>query len=104
MARQLFRNTKIYSPVDTGRPHSGKAQGELAHFPKGALLVEDGLIIAVGEEHEVLAGMQGGRRGAGGRLPWQVYGAGFCRSAYPYVFCRPEGIGVCPTDAGNCVS
>ena len=46
MSRQLFRNTTIYSPVDKGKPRVGKAQGELAHFPKGALLVEDGLIVA----------------------------------------------------------
>lgn len=58
MAQQLYRNTTIYSPVDEGRPRFGKAQGELAHFPKGALLVEDGLIKAVGKEHEVLAGIK----------------------------------------------
>ena len=58
MARQLFRNTTIYTPVDLGRPRVGKAQGELAHFAKGALLVEDGLITAVGDEHEVLAGIK----------------------------------------------
>lgn len=54
MSQQLFRNTTIYSPVDDGRPRTGKNQGELAYFQKGALLVEDGLIVAVGEEHEVL--------------------------------------------------
>ena len=58
MARQLFRNTTIFTPVDTGRPHSGRAQGELAHFVEGALLVEDGLITAVGPEHDVLAGIR----------------------------------------------
>jgi imidazolonepropionase len=55
MSRQLFRNTRIYSPVDKGKPRAGKTQGDLAYFQKGALLVEDGLIVAVGEEQEVLA-------------------------------------------------
>ena len=58
MPRQVFRNAKIYSPVDEGRPRFGKAQGELAHFTKGALLVEEGLIEAVGDEQEVLAGIK----------------------------------------------
>ncbi len=40
--------------MDLGRPRVGKAQSELAHFPKGALLVEDGFIIAIGNEQEVL--------------------------------------------------
>lgn len=55
MSQKLFRNTTIYSPVDKGRPPVGKAQGELAHFQKGALLVEDGLVMAMGDEEEVLA-------------------------------------------------
>jgi imidazolonepropionase len=55
MSQQLFRNTTIYSPVDNGKPRVGKAQGELAYFQTGALLVEDDLIVAVGEEQEVLA-------------------------------------------------
>ncbi len=55
MSRKLFRNTAIYSPVDEGKPRVGKAQGELVYFPKGALLVEDGHIAAVGDEQQVLA-------------------------------------------------
>lgn len=55
MSQQLFRNATIYSPVDNGKPQAGKAQGELAYFQQGALLVEDGLIVAVGEEQAVLA-------------------------------------------------
>jgi imidazolonepropionase len=55
MVQQLFRNTTIFTPVDDGRPRSGLAQGELAHFPRGAMLVENGLILAVGEEKKVMA-------------------------------------------------
>jgi imidazolonepropionase len=59
MSRQLFRNTTIFSPVDKGRPKAGQAQNELAHFPGGALLVEDGLIAAVGDEEKILSLIKG---------------------------------------------
>ncbi len=55
MSRQLFRNARIYSPVDKGRPRAGQAQGELANYPQGALLVQNGLIVALGDEAEVMA-------------------------------------------------
>jgi imidazolonepropionase len=54
MAGQLYRNAKIFSPLDKKMPRAGKAQGELAHFPKGALLVDDSVIVDVGNEDEVL--------------------------------------------------
>lgn len=60
MSQQLFRNTTIYSPVDNGKPRAGKAQGELAYFQKGALLVEDGLVVAIGDEKEVMAAARAG--------------------------------------------
>ncbi|CAG37080.1 imidazolonepropionase [Desulfotalea psychrophila] len=60
MSHQLFRNTRIYSPMDSGQPSAGKAQGKLAHFPNGALLVADGLIVAMGDEEAVLAVAKGG--------------------------------------------
>jgi len=55
MSRQLFVNARIYTPVDEGRPRAGPAQGELAHFQQGALLVENSLISAAGEERDVLS-------------------------------------------------
>lgn len=54
MSRQLFRNARIYTPVDEGRPRAGKSQGKLAHFPQGAMLVDNGLIAAIGNQTEVL--------------------------------------------------
>ncbi len=63
MTQQLFHNTAICSPVDRGLPLAGIAQGELAHFNNGALLVEDGLIAAVGDEKQVRAAAKG--KGAG---------------------------------------
>ena len=55
MSIELFYNAMIYTPRDEGRPLAGKAQGELIHFPQGAMLVEDGKIMAVGSEPEVRA-------------------------------------------------
>jgi len=53
MAKTLFYNAALYSPVDEGCPKAGAGQGELARFPEGALLVENGLILAVGSESRV---------------------------------------------------
>jgi imidazolonepropionase len=72
MTGQLFRNVTIYSPVDQGVPRAGGAQGELAHFPHGALLEKDGLIVDVGDEAGVLAGA----RAAGG--PREIDCGGRC--------------------------
>ncbi len=49
MSTTLFTNARIYTAVDKGHPLAGSAQGELRHFPKGALLIKNGLIKAVGE-------------------------------------------------------
>ncbi len=59
MKQKLYRNAAIYSPIDRGKAASGPNQGELAHFPHGALLVADGLIAAVGGEEEVRASLGG---------------------------------------------
>lgn len=54
MKYTLFRNCDIYSPIDLGRPCGGPAQGALAHYPNGAMLVAaDGRIAAVGSEMAV---------------------------------------------------
>jgi imidazolonepropionase len=50
--RKLFRNARIFTPVDRGAPLAGKAQGEVAHFPKGAIYAWDGIIKAIGEEEQ----------------------------------------------------
>ncbi len=57
MSSQLFLNARIFTPLDAGRPSAGKRQGELAHYARGAILVEDGLISKIGEEHVVLHGL-----------------------------------------------
>ena len=54
MARKLFRNCRIFTPTDRGLPLSGKHQGEIVHFSKGAIYAREGIIEAVGNEAEVL--------------------------------------------------
>ncbi len=57
MQTQLFRNAHIFTPLDQGVPAAGKQQGQLAHFPHGALLVQDGNILSIGDEQEVCKGL-----------------------------------------------
>lgn len=54
MTVKLFRNTCIYSPLDTGRPKAGADQGCLSCFNSGALLVKNGLVDRIGCEKDVL--------------------------------------------------
>ena len=55
MTIKLFRNARIFTPQDGGRPAVGARQGRLARYERGAVLVKDGLIVQTGEEKEVLA-------------------------------------------------
>ena len=55
MSVKLFRNCRIYTPLDKGCPAGGRAQSQIASFPRGALLVKNGLIARVGEEDKILA-------------------------------------------------
>jgi imidazolonepropionase len=55
MSTALFRNARIFTPEDAGKPLSGPRQGGVTSYDPGALLCRDGLIEAVGPEQEVLA-------------------------------------------------
>lgn len=57
MSTALFRNARIHTPLDGGTPCSGEAQGSIAVYTPGAILVEDGIIKAAGPEQEVIAGL-----------------------------------------------
>lgn len=57
MAVKVFRNARIFTPVDSGKPLAGKDQDSLASYDRGALLVEEGLIAGVGPEKDILAGL-----------------------------------------------
>jgi imidazolonepropionase len=58
MSVKLFRNAKIYTPVDRGHSLSGSEQGQLATYEKGALLIKEGSIIKVGNEEDILKGVE----------------------------------------------
>jgi imidazolonepropionase len=53
VSSQLFRNARIFTPVDPGRPLSGKGQGSVASFEPGALVCKDGRIDWVGHERDL---------------------------------------------------
>jgi imidazolonepropionase len=55
---KLFRNAHIFTPKDPGYPLSGEDQGNLAEYQNGALLVQDGRIVQIGDENQVLAGVK----------------------------------------------
>lgn len=55
MIRKLFRNARITTPSDLGRPLAGNGKGEVRFFENGALLCKDGLIEAIGNEEDVLS-------------------------------------------------
>lgn len=72
MVRKLFRNARIYTPRDPGKPLRGKGQGSVNAFQRGALLVENGLIVAIGPEKEIMD------RVAKGQLCQEVDLEGMC--------------------------
>ncbi len=57
MSTLLFRNARIFTPVDHGKPLNGTKQGGLDCHEHGALLTVDGMIERIGAEKEVVAGL-----------------------------------------------
>ncbi len=55
MKTGLFRNARIYTPVDTGIPLCGKRQSQMQFYEKGAMFCRNGVIEHIGHEREVLA-------------------------------------------------
>lgn len=53
MTVKLFKNAKIYTPVDKGTPAAGKDQGALDHFENGAMIVENGIINWIGNLDDI---------------------------------------------------
>lgn len=54
MIAKLFRNARIFTPVDSGAPLAGERQGDIRHFEIGAIFCRNGLIEKIGPEQEVL--------------------------------------------------
>jgi len=55
MIRKLFKNARIVTPLDPGRPLAGEDQGKVTRIERGALLCHDGIIEAIGDGKEVAA-------------------------------------------------
>ena len=54
MTVKLYRNARIFTPLDSGHPLKGKKQGKIREYSKGAILAVNGLIEKIGDESEVL--------------------------------------------------
>ena len=57
MIIKLFRNARIYTPEDKGRPKGGVDQNQVTVYENGALLVENGLINRIGDGSYVMKGL-----------------------------------------------
>ena len=57
MMKKLYRNMRIFTPVDGGKPLAGAGQSNVAEIKGGAMLVADGLIEKIGPEGEVTRGL-----------------------------------------------
>ncbi len=57
MVKKLYRNMRLFTPTDSGRPLAGVEQGKVLEIKKAAMLVDGGVIEKIGEESEVLAGL-----------------------------------------------
>ena len=55
--KKLYRNMRIFTPVDGGKPLAGAEQAKISEIKKGAMLVADGLIEKIGAEEEVTKGL-----------------------------------------------
>jgi imidazolonepropionase len=72
MTLKLFRNARIFTPLDPGSPRGGEAQNLLQVFERGALAVRDGELLAVGEEASVIAAL------ADATVDQEIYCGGRC--------------------------
>jgi imidazolonepropionase len=54
MTVKLFVNARCFTPIDPGRPLSGNDQGMIREIPRSAILTQDGRILQIGPEPEVL--------------------------------------------------
>lgn len=57
MTTRLYKNACIFTPIDSGRPVSGKDQGQLKCYKKGIIYVKNGRIEKIGDENDVVDGI-----------------------------------------------
>lgn len=53
MSKKLFVNARIVTPIDKGKPSSGKDQGLVQSYERGSVYCVDGIIKEVGEEERI---------------------------------------------------
>lgn len=53
MSKKLFLNAKIFTPIDKGKPLSGRDQGLIQIYERGAVYSVNGIIAEVGEEDRI---------------------------------------------------
>jgi len=58
MTLKLFRNARIYTPIDKGKPLAGSEMGCLAVMEDGAFVVDGGYIAGIGKEQEILESLR----------------------------------------------
>ncbi|MGD9820496.1 MAG: imidazolonepropionase [Aminobacteriaceae bacterium] len=58
MIAKLVRNAGIYTPEGSS-PSAGKDQGAVRFLPRGAMVIRNGMIEAVGPEEEILSSLSG---------------------------------------------
>jgi imidazolonepropionase len=58
MTVHLFHNAPIHTPRDTGEPARGIQQAELVCYPQGAMVVEGGIITAIGRASDVMPALE----------------------------------------------
>jgi imidazolonepropionase len=54
MTIKLFRNAKIYTPIDNGHPKRGSEQNHTEVYDNGALLVKNGRIVDIGDASHIM--------------------------------------------------
>ncbi|MDO5115445.1 MAG: imidazolonepropionase [Synergistaceae bacterium] len=57
MMKKLYRNMRIFTPVDKGKALAGAEQSEIREIKGGAMLVANGLIEKIGAEEDVAKGL-----------------------------------------------
>ncbi len=66
---KLIYNAKIYTPQDEGEPRRGAAASELMVLDPGAMLIHDGVVVALGSDPDALAAERGAGGGAESETP-----------------------------------
>ncbi len=99
MIAKLVRNARIYTS-EGSLPFGGEGPGGSV-FSRGAMVIRNGKIEAVGPEEEILVSLSGGGVRRRDRLRGPVRHPRLRGSPYPHVLCPEAGGGVFPPPRGD---